>query len=195
MKFVHITILLLILVSQVLNKKNKSHSKKSKKTNLKSKKHKKQVQVVVDKSGFGSDLGVVIRKNPTAYTINRLGQALIPPPQQTRWFMNSNTSNGPNVGTLGRNPEIVNPRIIFHNKGPVTAIRETPAHVGWRYENEAITSLNKLTGKVEQNNIQHKIPIYGQVEDVKRFTIDSYRPYDLTTRRFGKELAQVSEIH
>ena len=135
---------------------NASHLRK--KVHKKSHHKKKQVHLVQDKLGFGSDLGLVVRKTPSVITQNRLGQALLPLPQRSNWFSNSNTSNLPNVGDLGKRAEIINPQLVFHNRQPVSVVKETPAHMGWRTETENITSLNKDTGKVENHTYKRRYP-------------------------------------
>ena len=48
----------------------------------------------------------------------------------------------------------------MHSKSPVSVVTETPAHLGWRNEQKTLTTLNTTTGKV---------PIYGNVQQVKYF--------------------------
>lgn len=83
-------------------------AKLSKKNNSKKlSKARKQVHIVHDNNGFHSTLNQVIRRNPVITTEMRLGAERIGLPETTVHMSNSNTSNGPNVGTLGRTAEIV----------------------------------------------------------------------------------------
>lgn len=175
---------LLILISFVVS----SH-KKGKSGNLKSKTHKshhkKQVNVVIDATkGFGSDVGVVVRKTPTISVNNKLGLPLLEPPQQFNTFTNSNTSSLPTVGGYGRSAEIVNPTILFHDSHPITLVKRTPAHLGYRDERTTISSFNKESGRVESNDIIQRKPIYGEIESVKTAKVNSIKQLDLQYRRF-----------
>ena len=132
MKFIHTIICALILticISNVISK------------NLKE--EKKQVQIVQDQTnpgakdltgGFGSSIGVVIRKTPTVMVDNVLTNPLVRQPQQMTEFYNSNTSSYPNVGNRGKSPEIVNPTVLFHTKAVTTLVKTTPAHLGYKNE-------------------------------------------------------------
>ena len=184
MKFHSLSILgliLIFLVADIFGLGKKSFSKKNH-----NKKH-KQISFITDRSGgFGSDVGVVIRKTPSILAENRLGLPLLEAPQQFNSFGSSNTSNAPNIGGYGRTAEIANPTILFHSKSPVTVIKDIPAHIGNRNEKRTITSMNKETGKVESHLISEKVPIYGDIQSIKTLTVDSIRPYDLQYRRFRK---------
>lgn len=75
----------------------------------------------------------------------------------------------------------------------MSAIKETPAHVGWRNEKNTITSLNKETGQVEQHVIDSKVPIVGVVQEVKELKVEHTRKYDITTNTMGPVTTSVSE--
>lgn len=156
-----------------------------------------QVSYITDRSGgaagFGSDIGVVIRKNPTVYTDNKLGLSLIPEPQQFSSFSASNTSNAPNLGNFPKDAEIVNPTILFHSKAPYTVVKSTPAHLGYRNEKTTITSLNKTTGKLETHDVNNKIPIYGEVDSVHTLEANSIKQLDLQYRRFRQPKTTLQE--
>jgi len=191
-----LTISLQLTISEVSNS-DKSKNTKEKKTNLrtnnKSNSKSKQVTLVTDRSGFGTELGTVIRRSPSVFVGNNFGHALVPPPQKDTWFMNSNTSNGPNVGSLGHSPEIVNNRIIMHDRSPVTVVKETPAHLGYRNEKKTITSMNKTNGRVESHDIHEKIPIYGNVESIRTVQQDNVKAYDMDFRRMQKGYTKIQE--
>lgn len=192
-------LLLTILVFTISkNSLRKNKSKKSRKAHNSIKKvhkalHKKQVAYIGDRSGFGSELGVVVRKSPTVHTGNQLGYPILPQPYRSTWFQNSNTSNGPNVGHLGRTPEIVNNSITFHDRQPITLVKETPAHLGYRNEKQVINSVNKQTGKVESHTIHNKVPIYGNIMSTHTAVQDSVKQYDLDFRRMRKSHSQVHD--
>jgi hypothetical protein len=81
---------------------------------------------------------------------------------------------------------------VLHSKTPISVIKETPAHVGWRNEQKSITSLNLETGKAEHHTLHHKTPIYGNVEEVKTVYKNDARSYDIQNRRFGPILSQIT---
>lgn len=178
-----IVILVAFVISSEKKGKNlKTHSKKTHEYNKKS----NQVNIISDRTGFGSDVGVVVRKSPTVFVDNRYGLARLEPTQQFNSFSNSNTSNLPNVGGYGKRPEIVNPTILFHSNSPATVVKTQPAHLGYRNEKSTITSFNKRTGRVETHDIVNKTPILGEIESVHTVHVDSVKPYDLQYRRFRK---------
>jgi hypothetical protein len=69
----------------------------------------KQVNIVQDLNGFHSDIQHVVRRSPTIgpSVITQVGFNRIQPPSDVVYASNSNTSNGPNVGFLGKSAEIV----------------------------------------------------------------------------------------
>lgn len=191
MKFVSSKLIIFIVLIVIASVFSKNH--KGKKTHLRHKAQNKHVNLVQDTTGFGSDLGVVIRKTPTVFTDNRLGLARLEPPQEFNTFSNSNTSDLPNVGGYGRTAEIVNPTILFHSKSPTTLVKTTPAHLGYRNEKTSITSFNKQTGKTETHDVVQRKPVYGEIESVKTMEVDTIRPLDLQYRRFRKARNVVQE--
>lgn len=195
-------ILLLIIVTMVISKNSKNSLRKNRakkahkaRNSLKVRKalHKKQISYVGDRSGFGSEMGVVVRKSPTVHTGNQLGYPILPLPYRSTWFQNSNTSNGPNLGHLGKSPEIVNNSITFHDRQPITMVKETPAHLGYRHEKQVINSVNKQTGKVESHTLHNKVPLYGNIMSTHTAVEDSVKQYDLDFRRMRKSHSQVHE--
>jgi len=166
-----------------------SVEKKGKSRNLKSKSHhKKQVNLVTDNTrGFGSDIGVIVRKTPTIMAVNKLGLPLLEHPQTFNTFSNSNTSSLPTVGGFGRDAEIVNPTITFHNSNPITLVKRTPAHLGYRNEKTSIVSYNKNSGKAETNEIVERKPIYGEIESIRTAKVNNIRQLDLQYGRFRKQ--------
>lgn len=180
-------LIVVILITFVISteKKGKSLKGHSKKTHESHKKS-NQVNIVSDRTGFGSDIGVVVRKTPTVFVDNKYGLARLESPQQFNSFSNSNTSNLPNVGGYGKTAEIVNPTILFHSNSPATIVKTQPAHLGYRNEKSTITSFNKQTGRVETHDVVNKTPILGEIESVHTVHVDSVKPYDLQYRRFRK---------
>jgi len=190
MKFIHTIICALIftiLITFVVSK------------NLKE--QKKVVQIVQDNTnpgakdltgGFGSNIGVVIRKTPTVVVDNVLTNPLVRQPQQFTEFSNSNTSSYPNVGNRGKSPEIVNPTVLFHTKAPTTLVKTTPAHLGYKNEKTTYTAFNKQTGNLETHDTIEKKPIYGQIESIKEAVYTTTRPLDLQYNRYRKLKEDVS---
>ena len=153
----------------------------------------KQINLVTDLNGFHSDLHHVIRRDPSLTTTTAYGTHTLEPPSRVNHFSNSNTSNSPNVGSLGHSAEIVGPQIVLHHKQPITTIKETPAHIGYRNENKRITSYNVDTGHVESHDINQKIPIYGNIQEVKTVYKNDVKSYDLEHKRFGPIRSTITE--
>jgi len=61
---------------------------------------------------------------------------------------------------------LIEPHIVMHSKTPISVVKETPAHIGWRNEQKTLTTLNSSTGNVEQHTLTNKVPIYGTVQQV-----------------------------
>jgi hypothetical protein len=72
----------------------------------------KQINQVIDTRGFNTNLQTVVNRNPTVETLNRGSNFRLAPMMPVVDFSNSNTSNSPNVGNLGRTAEIVG-KIFF----------------------------------------------------------------------------------
>lgn len=112
-------ILCLILIASVLSKNLKS---KKKATSKKTKSHKsKQLHLVKDHNGFKSSLNQVVRRDPTVTVSTKIGSEKLAAPPTILHMGNSNTSNGPNIGTFGPSAEIVGKEIFeeilnFFNK-------------------------------------------------------------------------------
>ena len=191
--FIIFTLFILNICVLLVNSKLTGTKKEANKVVAKSKKNKKQVDIITDKSGFGTDIGVVIRKFPGIWAHNTSGEELLEPPQSHVWFSNSNTSNGPNVGTMGVSPEIVNNQIILHDREPVTLVKETPAQLGYRNEVKKVTVLNKATGRTESHDLHQKTPIYGNVESIKTVSADTVKSYDMDFRRMRKPYTRIQE--
>ena len=103
--FIILSIAVCVLISNVLTKmhKNKVSHKKA-----------KQVNLVIDNNGFDAELQHVVRRSPTVSSVTRFGYNRLSAPSNTVYMSNSNTSNGPNVGSLGNTAEIVG-NITFYN--------------------------------------------------------------------------------
>jgi len=183
-----LTLTVNMLLSLVSAKKARKH-----KTNLRSHHKSHEVQLVTDKNGFGSRIEHVVRRTPSVNTVNRLGAGRLQPESRVIYSSNSNTSNGPNIGWFGRKAEIVQPHIVMHHNSPISVVHETPAHVGWRNERKTVTSLNTETGKVEQSTIDNRVPIIGNLEQVKTVYKHDTRSYDLHHKRFGPIRTTISD--
>lgn len=151
----------------------------------KSKKHKKQVHVVRDMNGFSADVNQITRRDQSVVTATRLGNYGLSPVSNFVHSSNSNTSSAPNVGDLGRTASLVQPHIVVHSKSPISVVKETPAHIGYRNEDKTLTSMNMDTGKVESHTIHNKVPIYGNIQEAKTVYRNDVRSYDIENRRFG----------
>lgn len=90
-----------ILFSEIFSAKNHKSKKSS------SKKNKKQVHIVHDQNGFQSHLDHVVRRDPSVTVVTKMGAERLEAPSNIIYSSNSNTSNGPNVGFLGRTAELV----------------------------------------------------------------------------------------
>ncbi len=101
-----ILVINVVLFSEIISAKN------AKSKNKKSKKAKKQVHLVKDQNGFQSQLNHVVRRNPTVSVSTRLGANRLQAPSNFIHASNSNTSNGPNVGFLGRSAELVGKKFV-----------------------------------------------------------------------------------
>jgi hypothetical protein len=73
----------------------------------------KQINQVIDSRGFNTNLNTVVNRNPTVTTLNRGSNFRLGPMSPLVDFSNSNTSNLPNVGDLGKTAEIVGKIYIF----------------------------------------------------------------------------------
>lgn len=108
-------ILCLILFSVVFTKKNLKSKKKT--ANKISKAHKtNQLHFVKDHNGFHSSLNQVVRRNPTLSVTTKYGSENLAAPSAIIHAGNSNTSNGPNIGTFGPSAEIVGNYFFFKQK-------------------------------------------------------------------------------
>ena len=54
----------------------------------------------------------------------------------------------------------------MHNIEDFSAVQQTPAVVGYRHEKDTISTVNKLTGRVEQHQLTRTIPIEATIEKV-----------------------------
>ena len=80
---------------------------------IKSEKETKQVHLVQDNNGFKSDLNHIVRRSPTVTTVTKFGANRLQAPSNMIFSSNSNTSNGPNVGFLGKTAELVGKIFFF----------------------------------------------------------------------------------
>ncbi len=154
MKSIHKLLILITLLILAATKKLKSH------------KSHKQLNLVSDYNGFQGELNHVVRRSPSLTSVTSFGESRLEPPATHNYFSNSNTSNLPNVGNLGHTAELVWPQVVMHHKEPISTVIETPSHVGYRNEKKTLTSYNVDTGKAEHHEINEKIPIYGNVDQV-----------------------------
>ena len=80
----------------------------------------------------------------------------------------------------------------MHSKSPITTIKETPAHVGWRNEQQTLSTLNLDSGKTEHQTRTNKIPIYGNIEEVKTVYKNDVKSYDIQQKRFGPTISTIT---
>ena len=104
-----LTIFLILISLEVIVTKNLKS--KYKKTHSKSKKS-KQVRLVQDHSKFKSGINQVTRRDPTVTVTTKIGAEKLAAPPTILHMHNSNTSNGPNIGTFGPSAEIVGKNFI-----------------------------------------------------------------------------------
>jgi hypothetical protein len=79
-----------------------------------------------------------------------------------------------------------------HSKSPISVVKETPAQVGWRNEQKSITSLNLESGRPEHHTLNERVPIYGNIEEVKTVYKNDVRSYDLAQRQFGPIRSEIT---
>jgi len=104
-----ILVINVVLFSDIFSAKN------AKNKNRKAKKGQKQVHLVKDENGFKSHLNHVVRRSPTVSVSTKMGAHRLESPSNYIYSSNSNTSNGPNVGFLGRAAETVGNKIFLFN--------------------------------------------------------------------------------
>ena len=187
MKFIHSTFLALVITILVV-----SISSKAKKSHLKSRKSLNK-QIVRDTTNFGQDINTVIRKTPTVYYDNSFAYPQINEYPKVTYFGNSNTSSLPNPGGYPKSPEMVNPTILFHSVEPISTVETMPVHLGNKNISNEITSYDRNTGSIEKHQVNHSIPIMGDVQHVRNLTHETIRPLDLQYRRFRKPTSIVHE--
>ena len=170
--------LILISLGDIITKNLKSKFKKTQKS--KSKKS-KQVRLVQDHTKFKSGINQVTRRDPTVTVTTKIGSEKLAAPPTILHMHNSNTSNGPNIGTFGPSAEIVGPHMVMHSKGSFTTLSEEPAHIGWRNDRKVLTTLNRATGKMEQHQTTNRSPIYGTVQKIGSQGKSASRELNLAT--------------
>lgn len=166
---------------------------KSKKSHLKKAKKNKQLTLVDDRSNFGSNIDMVVRKSPSVYVENKFEYPRIQEPANGIYFSNSNTSSQPNIGGWGKTAEIVNPTILFHSKEPVSVVEKIPAHLGYRNVDHTYTAFNRDNKQFETHKTTEKEPIYGEINAVKTYSAETIKPFDLVFNRFRKPETIVRE--
>ena len=106
-------ILCVILFTNVITKNLKSKKKiTSKKTKTSKAKKSNQLHLVKDHNGFKSSLNQVTRRNPTVTVSTKIGSEKLAAPGTILHMGNSNTSNGPNIGSFGPSAEIVGKKLF-----------------------------------------------------------------------------------
>jgi len=165
--FLFSTTLLIDLSLQKISKRRRHHKK----------------HIVIDKRTAHPQLSHVVRRTPTVTYKQNVHRIAKSEPTNLS-FSNTNTHNG-GGSSFGRNAHIVNPSIVMHSKGTISAVQETPAHVGWRRERQIVSSINKKTNKVEKHHIDSKTPLIGMVQQVKTLKVDHSRKYDINQNTFG----------
>ena len=147
--------------------------------------------ITIDKRTSSPHLSHVVRRTPTV-TYKQSVHSIAKSEPTNMSFSNTNTHNG-GGSSFGRNAHIVNPSIVMHSKGTISAIMETPAHVGWRKEKQIVSSLNKKTNKVEKHHIDSKTPLIGMVQQVKTLKVDHSRKYDINQNTLGPMSTSISQ--
>jgi len=132
-----------------------------------------------------SSLNHVVRTNPSLVSQHNYGYPVLSQNHGYELFNHSTDSNAPNLGGFGRNAIIANPAIYFHNRDNMSVLHETPGIAGLRRETSHITSVNKLTGKVERHEISKEYPITGTIQKVHTLQRDTTRRLDLTNGNGG----------
>ena len=109
-------ILCVILFTNVITKNLKSKKKITSKKTKTSKAHTAhkahQLHLVQDHNGFKSSLNQVTRRNPTVTVSTKIGSEKLAAPGTILHMGNSNTSNGPNIGSFGPSAEIVGKKLF-----------------------------------------------------------------------------------
>merc|ERR1712151_730993 len=126
--------------------------------------------ITIDKRTSNPHLSHVVRRTPTITYKASVSKIAKRGPTNLQ-FSNTNTHNG-GGSSFGRSAHIVNPSVVFHGKGTISAVQETPAHVGWRRETQVVSS-------------QNKTPLVGMVQQVKTLKVDHTRKYDITQNTMG----------
>ena len=165
------TLLIDFSLQKISKSKNSRHARK---------------HITIDKNPSTAHLSHVVRRTPTVTYKASTSKIAKRGESSTMNFSNTNTHNGgPSGSPFGRSAHIVNPKVVFHGKGTISAVQETPAHVGWRRERQVVSSLNKKTHKVEKHHIDSKTPLIGMVQQVKTLKVDHSREYDITQNTMG----------
>jgi len=125
-----------------------------------------------------------VRAMPDSYVATRTDHLQISQPLGYLSFSNSNTSNQANPGQYRLAPEIVNKRIILESIEPITAVKSTPAQLGYRRNSLDILSKNSVTGLTENHKLESFDPIMGNVNSIHSLTAEVKTPMDLEYRRF-----------
>ena len=144
---------------------------------------------VVDNGSSGINLSTVVRRTPKIVTNEHQTHS---PHSSSMSFSNSNTNTG-GGSAWGKSATIVGPKIVLKGTSTVSAIKETPAHVGWNRSTKTVTSLNKQTGRVEQHKIDSKTPIMGQIQEVKNLKATTTRVIDVDSNTMSKPHTTFSE--
>lgn len=88
---------------------------------------------------------------------------------------------------------MIGPHIVYRSKNPISVVKDTPAHIGYRNEEKTLTSLNTETGKVESHTMNEKVPIYGNIQEVKTVYRTDERSYDLGEKKNGATQTTISD--
>lgn len=125
-----------------------------------------------------------VRAMPDSYVATRTDYPQISRPLEYVSFSNSNTSNQANPGQYTLSPDIINKRIVLESKEPITAVKSTPAQLGYRKNSLDIASKNSVTGLTENHRLESFDPIMGNVNSIHTLTAEIKTPMDLEYRRF-----------
>jgi hypothetical protein len=156
--------------------------------------HKENTNMVIDNGASPLTLNHVVRRNPTVtYKEKISAKPTVTGGDSSMVSFGNSNSNNSGGSSLGASVAIVGPSIVLHNHGTMSAVKETPAHVGWRREQKTVTSLNKGTGQVEQHVMESKEPLIGVVQEVKTLKTHTSRKYDINSNKLGPISTSISE--
>jgi hypothetical protein len=76
----------------------------------------------------------------------------------------------------------------------VQAVKETPAHIGFRHETKTVHHLNKKNGKIQKKVFKRKVPLHGKIRETVNVKAHHTRKYDINSNTMGPISTTLSEI-